>query len=181
MKTFDIQKFEGKKDKKNEFSFTEKDSVVKQIREGDLYREYKTPIAKKRFEKVYTFDEYGNQIGEATYLLGVLVGKVLGYDREGNIIRERDFTRPNFKFTVEQLAEKMLKDYGIDMYNAENVRLTDSIRLDKVDGHSIVEWWVIVETRENNTYTFKTYRISGTTGELISIEDGIFGDNKGSV
>jgi hypothetical protein len=173
MKTFDIQKFEREKDKAGVFSFMEKDTIVDQFKE-DYYREYRKSAKRKNIKKLYTYDDGGYLIGEATYVLNLLTGKVITYNKEGVVIREDDYTRPNFKFTLEQLAEKMLKDYGIDMYNADNIKLEDSTRLDK-EGKPIVEWWVIVETRENNTYNFKTYRISGTSGELISIEKGIFG------
>lgn len=179
MKTFDIQKFERRKDKTERFSFIEKDTIVDQFKE-DYYREYRRNSKQKNIKKLYTYDNSGNLIGEATYFLNVLTGKVFTYSKDGVVIREDDYTRPSFKFTVEQLAEKMQKDYGIDMYNADNVRLTDSTRLDK-EGNPIVEWWVTLEVRQINpypAYTSKTYRISGTTGELVSIENGNFESNK---
>lgn len=181
MKTFDIQKFERKKDNKGEFSSVEKDSIIIQKKgENNTFLETKYQKGKKNNKKTIIFYSNGNLGGESETFLNLKIGKHKGYNLDGDLSFEQDYTRPNFKFTVEQLAEKMLKDYGIDMYNADNIKLKDDTRLDKVDGHPIVEWWVIVETRENNTYNFKTYRINGTTGELISIEDGIFGGNKGS-
>ena len=179
MKMFDIQKFEGKKDKKGEFSIVEKDSVTIQKKgENNTFLEIKYQIDKKNHRKRIIYFSDGNLGGESETFLNLKIGKHKGYNEDGDLSFEQDYTRPNFKFTVEQLAEKMLKDYGIDMYNADNVRLVDSTRLDN-EGNSIVEWWVIVETREDNTYTFKTYRIDGTTGELISIENGAYGGTKG--
>ncbi len=172
MKTFDIVNFEKKKSVNNKYSYKEGDTIIIQSKE-DYFREYKFSIQKKNFKKLYTYNNNGNLIGEATYFLGLLTGKVISYNEEGKIIRERDFTRLEFPFTVEQVAEKMKKDYGLDLYNIDGWEIHPQLWDNKSNSHC--EWWVIGYLMDEGVNTRKTFRIDGKTGKLLGIENGSYG------
>ena len=177
MKTFDIQKFEKKKNKNEEYFYNDRDTIIKEIKIGNFYHEIKTEKNKKNYNKHNVYFENGNIKSENTFFLGINIEKTKIYNENGEIIREDDYTRPNFTFTVEQVAEKMKQDYNIDLYNADPEKTTispEAFRLE-AGGDILLEWWVVIRYMEDGRHLSKTYRIDGKDGHLVGIEGTGFG------
>ena len=105
------------------------------------------------------------------------IEKTIVYNEQGEVVRIDDYTRPEFTFTVEQLAEKMKQDYNIDLYNADPEKTTISSEAFRLEagGDISLEWWVVIQYMEDGRHLSKTYRIDGKDGHLIGIEGTGFG------
>ena len=170
MEKFDIQKFENKKDAKGEYVYNEGNYSVNIKRQGEYYLKEVKDKKKPNLIDYYAYDNNGNLRIKRNFFLGLNIGKDIIYNEQGEVIRIDDYTRPEFTFTVEQLAEKMKQDYNIDLYNEDpdNVFLRGRSYIEE-SGKEVAEWEVVYYGVVEK-YRHQTFIIDGKDGHLISLE-----------
>lgn len=103
------------------------------------------------------------------------IGIYRGYNEDGSLNFEKDYTRPEFTFTIDQLAKKIKKDYGIDLYNDDELKLIAETWWENNGTKKFNEWWVVcyMDLPSGLKHVQKTIRINAETGEFVAIENEI--------
>ncbi|MFC5873862.1 hypothetical protein ACFP3I_14800 [Chryseobacterium arachidis] len=103
------------------------------------------------------------------------IDKALEYNNEGVIVKEIDFSQPNFTFSIYQLIEKVKNEFNIDLNNSVDWKIDMLVNNPK----KIYEWLVIghILNKEQHLRHLKTLRFDGATGKFMSMEDGYYGFN----
>lgn len=128
MEKFDIDYFREKMKDNPERSFTEirNDTIIEMTEYSDLYKkEIRHKNSPFKNAKAY----YGNNYqlkAETNYFYYIPIGISYKYNEKGELIEERN--HDYYSFSVEQLIDKMKKEYGIDLLdkNYKGVLLTNT-------------------------------------------------------
>lgn len=114
VKKLDKKKLE--KYKKNQFKYTKNDSIFKLEDQGENYKEIKNKIG----ENLTIINVYNKQklllVGRGNFMFDCPIGIHTSYDLKGNIIQKKNFDK-DFPFSFQQLKQKLLKEFGINIEN----------------------------------------------------------------
>lgn len=113
------------------------------------------------------FDTNGNLIGVSTEFYSFPVGVSILYDSQGKVIREDNHDN-DFNFSVENLADKMNKEFGINIMNSNNV--INIVR--GMEQEHIKEPIYIIYAHINDKPGYiRNYLVSGRTGRILLVLD----------
>lgn len=124
---------------------------------------------------MFSYYPNGKIGGEYEKLLNLDIGTSKVYDENGDIIKTFDYTRPEFTFTIEQVAEKMKSDYNIDLYNTDDNWVL--FAFDESDAAKKSYIWVVwykSKYKYGENRKEKAFVIDGQTGVLKEIRNQLF-------
>lgn len=161
MENFDIQKYEANKKElfRNDYYYIYYESDGTKVEMSESPERYSKTLTHKG--GVFEISKFYYKTGELKAVYSRFYDSLYdidkGYDKKGNLIKAFNRTQ-HFKFTLDNLIDKIKHDYGIDV----------SIRQDDVDvviryDLTPPEYVVFLSIRKN-----KILVIDGLTGELTS-------------
>ena len=167
---FDIKNFNENQDGAGTYRYTANDMS---IRQDTLYdsngqltayvedcKELHTP-----YSYYYRYDTKGRLRQMAVSFSGMSIGKVYFYDSLGRTTETIDYSEP-YKFKLNDLIEKMKREYGCDLLNKE--RTSD---VSRSEGERDLQrpWYSVYYLEEGNHLFGDEYLIDGTTGETLYV------------
>lgn len=113
------------------------------------------------------FDANGNLTGVSTEFYSFPVGVSILYDSQGKVVREDNHDN-DFNFSVENLADKMNKEFGINIMNSNNViNIVRGIESEHIKGPIYI---IYVHIKDKPSY-IRNYLINGRTGSILFVLD----------
>lgn len=171
MKENEKRDFEKNKiiDQNNNFSYTYKvnDSLVHIIEYPDSF--LKSVKKNDNYRSDYIYDKKTGLITkDKFYFLDAPVGIHNDYDKDGNIIKSLNVDE-GYIFTIQQLIDKMLNEYNIDLNEKNN-----SIRFYKLLTEDNLPRYYLYYLLNDKYGSKRLFIIDGITGDIISDKVGMF-------
>jgi len=170
-KQFDIKKFNAKSNGNIDYQFVDNNGMeVYQL----LDEEYPSEKVNGYYEKrkypnsAYTFvsgyDASGLLTHTITRFYDVQFGTIKYYDNSSKVIREDNLDIP-YKFSVDDLIDKMKKEYDIDILNTKLIRNIKRYFEEKINMvfYEVMIWDLVIDG------IMHIYLINGNTGETLLI------------
>ena len=98
---------------------------------------------KRNIYKRYFYNKKGRLIEESSFYKSLLIDLQKNYDTNGNIILISDFSRPEFKYKLDDVLKDMDRDFNVDSYNSQTIEITPYKRK---RGDLLKYYWIIVDT-----------------------------------
>ena len=167
---FDIKNFNENQDGAGTYRYTANDMSIRQYAlydsNGQLTayvedcKELHTP-----YSYYYRYDTKGRLRQMAVSFSGMSIGKVYFYDSLGRTTETIDYSEP-YKFKLNDLIEKMKREYGCDLLNKER---TSDVSRSEGERDLKRPWYSVYYLEEGNHLFGDEYLIDGTTGETLYI------------
>lgn len=121
--SFDFEKYEKEKDISGFANYEENDSFIHIQKNMEIYEVDKSlKLIDGRFHKYkkYVYNNDGYLIEEQILFWGLPIEYKKIYNSHGKLISKEYFPRPEYKFTLNNLIDKM-KKYRIDLNTTKNI------------------------------------------------------------
>lgn len=159
MEKFDINTFEKKETKLNvQYQEERNDSIIKTTEFNDVFQQ---EIGNKNnpyyTKKVYFKSNYQLK-AESSYFYNVLIISKQ-FDEKGKLIKETNWEEfQKRKFSIEQLIEKLIKEFNIDLMDPKGKGVS-------CGGATPI---YSIQLFRENSLTSREIRVDATTGEILS-------------
>ena len=167
---FDIKTFNENKDHAGFYEYETSRMLVKQYTWHDSNKGFTGYIEECEerytpYSYYYEYDTKGNLRHMIVCFNGFNIGKGYRYDSLGQVTETIDHSKP-YKFKLNDLIEKMKKEYGCDILDKE--RTSEVCRS---DGKRDLKrpWYSVYYLDVNDHMCGDEYLIDGTTGETLYI------------
>lgn len=178
MKNFDIEKFNGNKDKRGIYQFSSDGKKIEQMAggEGEYMEEiiYPAPYFYS-FQNVY--DSKGHLRSSTQLVSNVAIGKSKEYDEKGNIIKEIDEDKKFGKITYRDILDLISEKNNLDLQNNKGWFADDRLVFEiNFDENSKI--WTVRSLKGNHVISKNSpngqalsssfyHEIDGNTGKII--------------
>ena len=170
LRCFDIKNFNENQDGAGDYEYKTDDMSIRQYTlydsDGPLAgyiedcKELHTP-----YSYYYRYDTKGRLRQMAVSFSGMSIGKVYFYDSLGRTTETIDYSEP-YKFKLNDLIEKMKREYGCDLLNKER---TSDVSRSEGERDLKRPWYSVYYLEEGNHLFGDEYLIDSTTGETLYI------------
>lgn len=171
-KTFDIEKFNRLKKDNSYEQILEDGTVVSQM--VSIYNNqiigYDEDIYPPNsvYKYVSFFHSNGNLSISRTVFYSSNIGVSTTYKPNGEVIEVKDYDAP-YAFTIKDLAEKMRKEYDLDIYDVKS--RFSMIRFDDIPEMRIPYYLIGFFHKGKSNYSYREMLIDGNTGKELYVLD----------